>query len=102
MKNLIREIIAESVEKLFEDKSIWDKYGNNLPKIFKSTIYRLPSKEELKDVDSFNLSSSDILSGFKYTIVGKGMMDDKNRNMIIDSIKCYVNLIQTTKNMKKH
>lgn len=101
MKNLIREIIKESVEKFFENKSIWDKHGNNLPKVFKSTIYRLPSREELKEVDSFNLSSNDILSGFKYTIVGRGMMDDKNRNMIINSIKMLCELNPNNKEYKK-
>lgn len=98
MKDKIRKIIKESINIMFEssepedDKSIWDKHGDKLPSIFQRTIYRLPTPDELKEVDSFNLDSKDVLDGFLYTIVGRGMMDGKNKGLIIKSIEMLLNL----------
>lgn len=57
------------------------------PKIFKETIYRVPTKNELIDVDMYNLSTEEILNGFKYTIVGRGVMWQAQKDKIIESIQ---------------
>ena len=69
-----------------EKKTLWDKYGDNLPSIFKQTIYRLPTADELKEVDERNMSADDIVQGFSYTIIGRGVNSPKNKAMIRESI----------------
>jgi len=59
----------------------------NKPSIFKKTIYRLPTEEELDEVHSFKLSSDKLLDGFCYTIIGRGILSQDNKNKIISSIK---------------
>lgn len=87
MKNKIREIIRKSINGLFDNHQSQQK-----PKIFQSTIYRLPNKEELENVNSFNLNAEEILDGFSYTIIGRGIFSDKNKEMIIQSIKMLCDL----------
>lgn len=57
------------------------------PKIFTYTIYRLPTKEELIDVNNSQLNADEIINGFTYTIVGRGIKSPENKKMIINSIK---------------
>src|SRR5689334_10667967 len=66
-------------------ESLWDS-GKSLPKIFNRTIYRLPTEEELEDVHDHELTPQDIVDGFSYTIIGRGMNSPKNSQMIIQSI----------------
>jgi len=70
-----------------ENKTIWDKYGHNLPKIFTCTKYGLPSDDDLKEINQYNLSADDIIQGFGYTIIGKGIQSSENINNIVKSIK---------------
>ena len=79
------EFINESINN--SNTNIWDKYGDDLPQIFKHTIYRIPTNDELVDVNSFNLTADDIIQGFGYTIVGRGIKGTENQKMIHDSIK---------------
>lgn len=74
-----------------ESKSLWNRHGDKLPSIFKKTIYRLPTDEELEEVNHFNLTANDIDDGFGYTIVGRGMNDSRNKQMILDSIQLLIN-----------
>jgi cell division septum initiation protein DivIVA len=60
---------------------------SNEPSIFKKTIYRLPTKKELEEIDSLNLSADKIFRGFCYTIVGRGMMGAEQKDMIIKAIQ---------------
>jgi len=62
------------------------------PTIFEKTIYRLPTKEELIEVDSRNLSADEILDGFMYTIVGRGIMRREEKNTIIEAIQTLSNM----------
>lgn len=62
------------------------------PKIFSYTIYRLPTKEELIDVDNHHLNSDEIIKGFHYTIIGRGMKSKDNMKMIKKSIEMLSNL----------
>lgn len=61
------------------------KKASNEPSIFQRTIYRLPTEKELMEVHSSNLSTDEILKGFCYTIVGRGMMSQENKDKIIKS-----------------
>lgn len=65
---------------------------NTKPDFFKQTYYRLPNSEELNDINNHNLTAKQVLDGFKYTIVGRGMMNSKNKDMIIQSIEKLINI----------
>ncbi len=65
-----------------------DKFGDNgTPKIFSHTIYRLPTEEELVDVDKYNLNADEIINGFTYTLVGRGFKTKPAKFMIYRSIE---------------
>lgn len=74
---------------------------NTKPKFFKSTHYRLPTTEELKDINSFNLSSEDIINGFYYNMVGRGVLSQKNKDLIIDGIQLLCDLYNENIEYKK-
>lgn len=67
------------------------------PKIFSQTIYRTPTKEELIELNSFNLKADEIVNGFNYTIVGKGINSDKNKRMVYHSIQLLLNMYPNNK-----
>jgi hypothetical protein len=87
-------------EFLNENKNIDLSIVNSSPKIFSNTIYRLPTLEELEDLNKFDLSSEDIVNGFGYTIIGRGIRSKKNKQMIIDSIKMLIDLYPENDNYK--
>jgi len=62
----------------------------NLPKMFQRTHYRLPNDEDLEDIDKHNLTADEIVNGFYYTIVGKGMESKDNVDKIIEAIKLLI------------
>lgn len=64
-----------------------EEFENKKPKIFTYTKYDLPDEEDLIDINNYNLSVDDIINGFRYTIIGRGIKDNKRIKMIIDSIK---------------
>lgn len=67
---------------------IYESYKSTTkPDIFNHTIYRLPTDDELLEFENYELSSDDIVNGFKYTIIGRGIASNKNKQMIIDSIQ---------------
>ena len=83
MKTTFKDFLNESVEQLNKIHSMFGgEPDNTKPSIFQYTIYRLPTKEELEEFKNFNLSAEDINQGFGYTIVGRGMMDGKNKQMV--------------------
>ena len=57
------------------------------PSIFMRTIYRLPNNIELAEVNDFNMKAEQVLNGFWYTIVGRGILDSENKQMIVNSIQ---------------
>ena len=67
--------------------NIWARNNNKLPKIFISTAYRLPTEAELVDINNYNLKAQDILEGFSYTIIGRGVNSSDNRQKIFQSMK---------------
>jgi len=61
--------------------------------VFSSTLYRIPTDEELKKFDKFpDMTAQQVLREFQYTIVGKGIMSEKNRDLIIKSIQRLIEL----------
>lgn len=74
---------------------------NKTPKIFSYTAYRLPTEDELKEIDSCNLNAEEINKGFGYTIIGKGMADNKNKKMIIDAISKLCSMYPENEEYKK-
>jgi len=77
-----------------------ESYKQN-PKFFSYTHYKLPNEEELKDINNYGLSSNEILNGFKYSIVGRGVMSKDNKIKIIESIKMLCNLYPDNTEYKK-
>ena len=65
---------------------------NSKPLFFEKTFYRLPNNEELLEIDKHKLNANDILNGFRYTIVGRGMIDSNKKNMIIQSIESLIRI----------
>lgn len=83
-----------------DDKSIWDVYGEKLPSIFKSTIYRMATDKELEEVNSYKLPCDAISQGFGYTIVGRGMYWQKQKDLIIKCISRLCELYPDNKEYK--
>lgn len=57
-----------------------------VPRMFQYTAYRLPTNADLDEIHACNLSSDQVLSGFVYTIVGKGITNRENIRDIVVSI----------------
>ncbi len=74
------------------DKSINENYSdvNKLPSFFRETKYRLPNIEEIKEFEKYDLTPQEILNGFHYSIVGRGILDGKRKQMIITAIKMLI------------
>ena len=81
------KIFIKNKKSVSSNLSQFHKEAKKKPSIFTHTIYRLPTKDELIEVDSYNLSPDEIVNGFFYTIVGRGILRRDNKNMIIESIK---------------
>lgn len=70
-----------------KNKSKNHKKASNKPSIFQRTIYRIPTANELREVDSCNLSPDEIHKSLCYTIVGRGMLGQEEKEMIVKSAK---------------
>lgn len=81
----------------------YDEFINesNLPDIFKRTIYRLPTTEEIAEVHSHNLKAEQLVNGFGYTIIGRGMKSKENGQMIVNSIDLLCKQYPDNKEYKK-
>jgi hypothetical protein len=90
MTQLVTESLASFLK---EDRS--------MPTIFTRTIYRLPTHEELFEVNNYQLEADEIVKGFSYTIIGRGMRSPSNVNMIKESIKMLCDLYPENPEYKK-
>jgi hypothetical protein len=72
---------------LDELKTLENYYMDNKPSIFNHTIYRLPTDEELNEINNYDLSADEIFNGFSYTIIGRGITSTENKQKIIKSIE---------------
>jgi len=68
---------------------------NTKPDFFSETKYRLPTADELKEIDSFNLDAKEIISGMTYTMVGRGIQDSKNILRIINATEMLSKMFPT-------
>jgi hypothetical protein len=85
LRTLLSEIAIITNDEL---KSIWDKHGENLPSIFTHTIYQLPNTDELREFEKYpNLTANDIIQGFGYTMVGRGIISFKSSNLMKDGLR---------------
>lgn len=102
----VKEIVSKSMVNLFRTlfnrSAMWsntleenNKVGLNenkdviKPKIFQQTIYRMPTTDELIELNTHinNLTPQDIYNGFGYTMIGRGIKNSENKKQIVDSIK---------------
>lgn len=74
---------------------------SNKPKIFTYTSYRLPSQEDLIEINAANLTSKEIFEGLCYTIIGRGILDTKHKSEIIEAINMLINNFPNNKNYEK-
>jgi len=88
---------------IFEDykESFIKENLESKPTIFRGTTYRNPTVAELKEVNDYNLSAQEIINGFTYTIVGRGMRNEKTYNMIISAIENLIKLYPDNMEYKK-
>lgn len=96
IENKIVRIINEEIEKV---RIISEEIST--PNIFLHTTYRLPTKEDLIDIDNHHLNAKEIVNGFGYTVVGRGINSSKNHDMIIKSIEMLCNQFPDNDEYKK-
>ena len=87
--------------KTFDEFLNEETSSQSLPEIFKRTIYRLPTEEEIGEVNSHNLSSRQIVNGFSYTMIGRGIKSKENTDMIVKSIELLCKLYPDNTEYKK-
>ena len=86
VKNIIRNKKIDYIPYFAKSpKNIYESVLNK-QKYFSQTYYRLPNDEEIQEIINSNLSINDLLNSLKYTIVGRGIMSSKNKDMIIKAI----------------
>lgn len=77
--------------KVWVESTIWEKH-KELPSIFTRTYYALPTKEQIEEFKNYqDLSVDDIVQGFGYTIVGRGVNSPDNCQKIVQSIEMLAN-----------
>ena len=71
-------------------------------KIFTSTLYRIPTDQELKKFEQFpTMTSKEVLSEFQYIIIGKGILNEKHKHTIIECISKLIKLYPENKAYKE-
>lgn len=71
-------------------------------KIFTSTLYRIPGEEDLRKFQNFpEMSPTEILEEFEYTIVGRGVRDNVNVGQIVESLIKLCDIYPTEKRYKE-
>ena len=84
-------------ESYFEKPSVNDPTGE---RVFGYTLYRIPTDKEMKPFENHpEYTPEDVLGEFIYIIEGKGIMDGKNKQMII---KCVENLVRLYPNEERY
>lgn len=72
------------------------------PSIFRSTYYALPTEEQLNEFGDYpDLTSDEIVDGFGYTIIGRGMNSPENKQKIIQSIEMLIEKYPDRKTYKE-
>lgn len=97
--------LGEALKSLDKYKGTSTKTASAEPSFFKKTQYRLPSKEELIEIDSCNLSVPDLRQGFGYAIIGRGMLGQGQKDMLIKSSEILCDMFpdnETYKSLLEH
>ncbi len=85
-----------------QESNMWERYGENLPSMFRMTHYALPTQQQLDEFQNYpDLTADDIVQGFGYTIVGRGVNSPRNTKMIIDSIQMLADRYPESKTYKE-
>lgn len=74
---------------------------NQKPSIFTRTTYQLPSQKDIQEFKNYpNLSVEDIVNGFAYTMIGRGMKNNQNSEQIKNGIQMLINKFPDNKTYK--
>ena len=68
-------------------KKFNEYFSLNENEVFKSTIYRVPTVDELKPFIETNLDAKSIYDEICYTIIGRGMESHENKAKILMTAK---------------
>ena len=71
------------------------------PTFFEYTHYRFPTNEELTEIDKCNLTNDELLHGFTYNIVGKGIKSEQKKQDIKKCIEMLCELSPKNKQYKE-
>jgi hypothetical protein len=71
------------------------------PSFFSGTKYRLPTMEELKEIDDYKPTVGEIIQGTGYAIIGRGLEGPEQKDMIINIIESLCSLDLENKNYKE-
>jgi hypothetical protein len=92
LKSKRRKELSKKNESLDQLIHMRIKPSEDKPSIFQYTIYRLPNEDELNEFKKHpQLTAKDIVNGFGYTIVGRGIQSNKNIQMIKECIQLLIN-----------
>jgi hypothetical protein len=61
--------------------------SSTLPGFLTQTLYRELTDEEIKDLKNYSISGHDLTNALQYVIVGKGILDDNNKKLILKTYK---------------
>lgn len=85
--------IEKTLNQLYKSDPPAKKKRTEFPFIFDHTLYRIPTDEELKEFENYpDLSSKQILDEFSYIIIGRGILDGKNKKLIIECVQKLIDL----------
>jgi len=60
---------------------------NKKPSFFQGTKYRDPTDVELLEIHESGPTGEDLMKGFGYAMIGRGMLNNDNKAMIISAIE---------------
>lgn len=68
------------------------KQQNKKPSFFRGTKYREPNNDELQEIHEAKCSFDELMQGFGYAIIGRGIKRQQEKDMIISSIEKLLSL----------
>jgi len=71
------------------------------PSFFSCTQYRLPTKQELREIDDCNCSVDEIIQGTGYAIIGRGIKRQEQKDMILNIIESLCEIDPDNENYKE-
>lgn len=69
-------------------KSVDKPKRTEFPRIFQYTLYRIPTNAELMEFERYSdLTPEEVLNEVSWTLIGKGILDNRVKDQICDSIQ---------------